>query len=81
MSATTIKLDGKLVSELMKVKPRAKSISAYVRDLIEGDVRRHALAASARRYQEFLASNPTEEKWLGEWMEADLARAPRTRRS
>ena len=77
MSATTIKLEGDLLARLRRVKPPSVSISAYVRSLIEGDIRRHALAEAARQYQEFLAKDDAERKWLDEWTAADLVRPPR----
>lgn len=77
MSATTIKLEGKLLAKLRKVKPPSVSVSAYVRSLIEGEVRRQSLAAAARQYQKLLASSKSEQDWLEEWMAADLVRPPR----
>lgn len=77
MSVTTIKLEGDLRRRLHKVKPASMSVSAYVRGLIEGDLRRHALAAAARQYQGFLASSKSEREWLDDWTTADLAHPPR----
>ena len=77
MRATTIKLEGELLAKLERVKPRSMSISAYVRSLIETDVRRHALAAAAREYQAFLASTKSEAESLDEWLAADLVSPPR----
>lgn len=76
MSATTIKLEGELLKRLQQVKPSSLSVSAYVRSLIEGDLRRQALAAAARAYQEFLAAAETERDWLDEWTRADLVKPP-----
>ncbi|MFZ5469827.1 MAG: hypothetical protein ACOZIN_10365 [Myxococcota bacterium] len=56
------------------------SISAYVRGLIEGEVRRQSLAAAAREYQEFIASTPSERDWLDDWMAADLVHPPREKK-
>ena len=76
MSATTIKLEGALLRKLQQTKPPSLSVSAYVRSLIEGDIRRQSLAAAAREYQEFLASADAEREWLDEWTRADLVNPP-----
>jgi hypothetical protein len=77
MSATTIKLEGKLLAQLQQIKPRTQSVSAFVRTLIEDAVRRSTLAEAARQYQQFLASTPTEREWLDEWTAADLLSPPK----
>lgn len=76
MKATTVKIEGALLTGLKKFKPASLSVSAYVRGLIEGDIRRQSLAAAAREYQGFLASQPSEQEWLDHWMQADLANSP-----
>ena len=81
MSDTTIKLEGPLLVQLQQIKPRAMSISAFVRSLIEDAVRRSAMAEAARQYQDFLASSPSECAWLDAWTSADLISPPREDRS
>ena len=76
MKATTIKLEGELLSELEKAKPDSISLSAYVREVLAKDLRRRKLARAAASYAEFLEGNPEERSWLREWDETDLANAP-----
>jgi hypothetical protein len=80
MKATTIKLEGDLLRELEKAKPESVTLSAYVREVLRGDLRRRSLTKAAALYQEFLESNPEEVVWLREWEEADLASAPKSKR-
>ncbi len=77
MKATTIKLEGELLAELERAKPESLSLSAYVRDVLSKDLRRRKLAQAAASYEEFLAANPEEKKWMREWDEADLASPPK----
>jgi hypothetical protein len=79
MKATTIKLEGELLSDLEKAKPESLSLSAYVREILNKDLRRRKLAQAAASYEDFLAANPEEKSWLREWDEADLASPPKRR--
>jgi len=73
MKATTIKIEGEILSKVKRFKPPSVSVSAYVRGLIEGDIRRQSLASAAREYQKFLGAQPSEREWLEDWSQADLA--------
>ncbi len=77
MKATTIKIEGDLLEELEKAKPPSKSISAYVRDILESDIKRHRVAEAAVEYEAFVAAHPEERKSLEEWDQADLANPPK----
>jgi hypothetical protein len=77
MKATTIKVEGNLLEELNGVKPPSQSVSAYVRSLIQHDIRQHKLRESAEQYQAFLATHSEESQLLDEWDAIDLANAPR----
>lgn len=77
MKATTIKIEGDLLSELEAAKPETVSLSAYVREVLRKDLQRRKLSQSAVAYEQFLAANPEEQSLLREWDEADLERAPR----
>lgn len=72
MRATTIKVEGDLLDEIEKVKPKTQSLSAYVRSVLRREVLRHKMAGAAERYAELLRSNPDERGWLDEWETADL---------
>jgi hypothetical protein len=80
MKATTIKVEGDLLRDLERVKPPSQSLSAYVRSVLEQEVRRNKMIEAAVRYAEFLRREPGERAWLDEWDRADLARPPQRRR-
>jgi len=80
MKATTIKIEGALLSELEAAKPENISISAFVRDVLRKDLQRRKLAQAAASYEEFLAANPEGQLLLREWDEADLAHTPKRKR-
>jgi hypothetical protein len=80
MKATTIKIEGKLLSELQAAKPESVSLSAFVRNVLSKDLQRRKLAQAAASYEEFLAANPEEQLLLREWDEADLTRIPKRKR-
>ena len=80
MKATTIKVEGDLLKELERTKPRSLSLSAYVRGVLQQEVLRHKMAEAADRYVEFVRESPSERAWLDEWDGADLARTPKRRR-
>ena len=80
MKATTIKIEGKLLSDLEAAKPESVSLSAYVREVLKKDLIRRRLAQASVSYEEFLEANPEEQVLLREWDEADLARSPKRKR-
>jgi len=80
MKATTIKVEGELLAQLEQAKPKAESLTTYVRAILQQEVRRQQMAAAAERYTEFLAQDADERAWLDEWDRADLASAPKRRR-
>ncbi len=79
MKATTIKVEGELLSELERRKPQAQSLSAFVKSILRRDLLRRRLAEASVRYTAFLADNPAERGWLEEWDSADLASKPARR--
>lgn len=80
MKATTIKIEGELLSELEATKPESLSLSAFVREVLKKDLRRRKLSQAAVSYEEFLAENPEEQLLLREWDEADLVQTPKRKR-
>jgi len=80
MKATTVKVDGELLKELEATKPTSQTLTAYVRSLLEGELRRRKMAAAADRYAAFLRETPEEQAWLDEWATADLVKPPKRRR-
>jgi hypothetical protein len=80
MKATTIKVEGELLAQLEQTKPRAQSLTTYVRSVLKREVRRQQMITAAERYTEFLAHQPDERAWLDAWDRADLAGPPRRKR-
>ncbi len=76
MQATTIKLEGPILSEIKKILPKDKSLTSYVRGVLEQELHRKKMLESANDYLKFLANNPEEQTWLEEWQDSDLAKAP-----
>lgn len=69
-----------MLEELEKAKPPSKSVSAYVRDVLESDIRRRRVAEAAAEYKVFVASHPDEQASLDDWDKADLASPPRRKK-
>jgi len=80
MKATTIKVEGELLAELERVKPRRQSLTGFVRSVLRQELRRQEMAAAAERYTQFLRRHPDERAWLEAWDRADLARRPSRKR-
>jgi hypothetical protein len=76
MKATTIKVEGELLSELERHKPPEQSLTAFVKAILRRDLLQRQLAEAAQQYTAFLGSNPEEAAWLAEWDAADLTSAP-----
>jgi len=81
MKATTIKVDGSLLVELERHKPKDQSLTAFVREVLAREVRRLQLEEAADRYAGFLARERREREWLAEWDSADLVRPPKRKRT
>jgi hypothetical protein len=80
MRATTVKVEGDLLKELERTKPPRQSISAYVRSILEREMRRLKMADAGERYARFVRDSPDEGTWLTEWDRADLAKPPARRK-
>jgi len=80
MPATTVKVEGELLRRIERAKPAAQTVTAFVREAIERELRRRTLTESAVRYAEFLGATAAEREAMEEWEAADLAKAPRRRR-
>lgn len=79
MQATTIKIENPLLDQLKGCKPKDVSLSAFIREILESQVRKQKMAAAAQKYTEFLRENPDEDEWLKEWEEAPLEQEPKDR--
>lgn len=80
MSATTVKLEGPVLSELRRIKPADKTLAALVRELLEAELRRQRMARSAAEYAEFLSEHPDEAEEMDAWATTSLERDVAARR-
>ena len=77
MNATTIKLENPLLKSLLHVVPKKKSLTAFVREVLESEVQRRRMSEAGEAYLRFLEANPEEKKWLEEWETSDLGSSPK----
>jgi predicted transcriptional regulator len=77
MSATTIKLDGEILSELRSlIKATGGTLTSLVRELLESEIRRRKMILAAVQYAAFLAEAPGEAEDMDVWAAAPLERDP-----
>jgi predicted CopG family antitoxin len=72
MPATTIKLEADLVKKVAALKPKDKSISGFVRELIEREHRARENRAAAVVYHQYLEENFEERAAMEVWESAPL---------
>ena len=72
MSATTIKLEGKILKELKEAKRADQSLSALIRELLEAELRRRKMSLAAQEYASFVRENPSESLEMEAWSSAPL---------
>jgi len=80
MSATTIKIEDKLLHDIRKLKHPDQSISSYVKKVLEHNIQQQRMAEAAQQYQAFLNENREEANSLQDWEIAPLDQAPRAKR-
>lgn len=80
MPATTVKLDGELLRAIESVKSPNQTLSAYVREALQRDLRRRQMRDAAETYTNLLRTNAAEREAMDQWEAASLATTPRTRR-
>ena len=81
MQATTVKLDGALVRRLKSLKAPDQTLTGFVRDLLESEMRRRHLRESAEAYVEFLHAHPAEAEAMDAWSTAPLERSRKGRKA
>lgn len=77
MKATTIKIEGDLLDAIEKIKPATASLTGYVKEVLQAELRRRRLRQAADEYSAFLAEQREEREELDEWERADLMASPR----
>lgn len=80
MKATTVKIEGELLSDLEEIKPKNLSLSAFIRLVLFQGIRKQRLRTAGNQYARFLSSNNEEVELLKDWEEADLVAVPRTKK-
>ena len=80
MPATTVKVEGELLEPIDRHRPKNVTISAFVRAVLEQEMRRRETLQAADEYARFLASSDDERAWLADFDSADLAKAPGKRK-
>ena len=80
MKATTIKLDGSILQELMAFKRPDQNLTALVRELLKAQIHRSKMARAAEEYTAFLRENAKESKGLDAWASTPLDREASLRR-
>lgn len=72
MIATTIKLEGDILKEVRQAIREKQSITSFVRQSIQAELKRIRMREAAVEYQEFLRQNPDEADDMALWEAADL---------
>lgn len=76
MKATTIKLDGELLADVERAKPRGMSVTSYVKETLRRRITADLLREASARYNALLERNPREKAFMEEWEAADLQSEP-----
>lgn len=76
MKASTIKLEEPLLRQLYELIPEGVSLSRFVKDILQGEVRKSKMQKAALEYNKFLSEDEEEQNFLNEWEEADLSADP-----
>ncbi|HMP77661.1 MAG TPA: hypothetical protein PKE12_15305 [Kiritimatiellia bacterium] len=76
MKATTIKLDGDLLADVERAKPREMSVTSYVKDTLRRRITADLLREASEKYNSLLERNPRERAFMEEWERADLLSEP-----
>ena len=71
--ATTIKLDGELLEELERNKPKGTSVTSYVKAAVRKSLNETCLRESAAEYIAMTEADPAEKALFDEWQSADLS--------
>jgi len=77
MRATTVKLDKKILTEISSVKPPEQTLTAFVRETLEYEVRQRKLREAACQYRKLLEKNPKLREEAEEWRDARLEQPSR----
>lgn len=76
---TTVKLESPVVREVCELLEGRQTLTSFVREAVERDVRRRKMRRAAALYRETLAQDSTEAQDMDAWEAAPLASEPRRR--
>lgn len=76
MKATTIKLEKPLLDQIYELMPKGKSLSKFVKEVLQKEVNRSKMAQAASEYNSFLSENLEEASLESDWEKADLSSDP-----
>lgn len=80
MKANALKIESPLLDELNRIRPKEKSLAAFVRETLQKEVLRQKMGQAAERYVKFLEGHAKERDWLSEWERVDLGEPPAPRK-
>jgi hypothetical protein len=72
-SDTTVKLEAPVVREASELLEGKQTLTAFVREAVERDIRRRKMRKAASLYRQLLASDPAEAGEMDAWETAPLA--------
>ena len=81
MQANTIKIEDPLLGQVYKIKPKDVNFSAFVRGLLEKEVKRQQMIRAADEYSRWLAVQEEEASEMADWENADLGSVPKVRKA
>lgn len=79
-SDTTVKLDSSVVREIRGILEEKQTLTSFVREAVERDVRRRKMQKAATLYRDALLQDSAEAKDMEAWESASLASIPQNRK-
>ena len=79
MRANTIKIEEQLLNEILDVKPKDQSLSAFVKSTLAKELRRLKVQQASQAYVKYLQSDKEEASALETWEKTDLVSPPKHR--
>lgn len=72
---TTVKLESPVVREVCELLEGKQTLTSFVREAVERDVRRRKMRKAATLYREVMTAEPAEGEDMAAWEAAPLASA------
>ena len=72
MNATTVKIDGRRLADLKRIKQADQSLTALIRELLQAGIRRHRMSEAVSQFADFLVTAPDELEEIDAWATALL---------